>query len=160
MEASKDNSTVSEPSKPILWKPNALKKEAAPLFFPDLPPNPCSSKGSPVRLNTAFGGVGGEKLSLLNRIVALFDGFQGLFKGFGFFYDDGTSVFYGTPFSVDTICSRPCTEMCFVVCGKQGERVTEIRALRGPIYRRDHIRGLIVWRPEVHGPAPVKCSLD
>ena len=145
-EASKDNPAVSKSPKPVLWKPNSLAgKEVPPLSASPPNTNACS-RGSPVRLNMAFGGVGGEKLPLLSRIVALFDNSQGLFLGFRFFYDDGTSACYGTHLSGDTTRPSPCSEMSFLVCGEQGERVTEMRALRGPIYRRDHIRGLTVWR--------------
>lgn len=78
----------------------------------------------------SFGGIFGEKLPFLNRIVALFDGYYGLFKGFVFCYDDGTRASYGTSLSVDTVSSsRFCIEMSFRVHGKQGERVTEIHAV-------------------------------
>lgn len=93
-----------------------------------------------------FGGTSGEKLPLINRLVGLFDGYTGLLKGFGFTYDDGTSSFYGDQPSVkDMSSSRPCFEMSYAMCGKQGERLVQIRASRGVLYKRWNISQLEVW---------------
>lgn len=138
-EASNDT-PASEPPRHILWKPNILEGKEMTLSSP-VPASPdVCSKRSPVRLHMCFGGICGEKLPFLNRIVALFHSYYGLFKGFIFCYDDGTRSSYGTSLSVDTISSsRFCIEMSFRVYGKQGERVTEIHAMHGAVYRRDHI---------------------
>ena len=152
-EAGKDKPTLP---KPVLWKPTPFTGKEVALLSASPPNINLRSKGSPVRLNMAFGGVGGEKLPLLNRIVALLDNSYGLFQGFRFFYDDGTSMCHGTPFSGYATCPNFCAEMSFVVCGEQGERVTEMRAHGAPIFRGDHIRGLTVWCPGSCGPAPGK----
>lgn len=100
---------------------------------------------SPVRLNMNFGGVRGEKLDLLNLVVAAVDGQNGVLTGFTFYYDDGMSASYG---STDSASSdglvRPSDEAPFAVRGRDGERITEIRVFRGMAYQREHIVGFQV----------------
>lgn len=86
-----------------------------------------SSDGSSFCLNIDFGGCAGAKLPLLNRITATLDRSPGLFKGFGFSYDDGTEEFFGTRSAFQNASSRrSCVEMSFPVSGRDGELVTEI----------------------------------
>lgn len=94
-----------------------------------------------------FGGPRGERLGLLNRVVALVGGTHGLFKGLDFFYDDGTVKSYGLRRVVEEACTtRPCVQPSFVVCGKQGERITEIRADKIDALGSDHVKRLrVCW---------------
>ncbi|MBE3041737.1 hypothetical protein IMZ48_03985 [Candidatus Bathyarchaeota archaeon] len=118
----------------ILWKSTvpSLPTKDVSLARLDPPAWPPANNHSPVRLNMNFGGLHGERLPLLNRVVAFLDGYSGLFMGFEFFYEDGTSAASGSRSSTRSARStRPCLEMSFVICGAQGERITEIRADQG-----------------------------
>lgn len=77
----------------IVWKPYAPPWKNVALASVDGRRPDIYDKQSPVRLNINFGGLRGERLRLLNTIVALLDSYTGLFKGFGFLYDDGQSSF-------------------------------------------------------------------
>lgn len=82
-------------------------------------------------LNMDFGGPRGEKLRLLNRVVALLDGRYGLFTGLEFFYDDGTRELHGSRYlDADAGRRTPSVEQSLVVCGKQGERIAEIHVTK------------------------------
>ena len=90
-------------------------------------PKGVSGDGSSFCLNIDFGGCSGAKLSLLNRITATLDRSPGLFKGFGFSYDDGTDEFFGTRSAIQNASSRrACVEISFPISGRNGELVTEI----------------------------------
>jgi len=77
-----------------------------------------------------FGGPKGEKLAQPNRIVVQFCPFERLPVGFGFAYDDGSEVFYGSRSITATADNqRGCTEISFSINSRLGERITEVQCL-------------------------------
>jgi len=92
-----------------------------------------------------FGGPMGNRLAQLNRLVAVFSPFTRLPVGFGFIYDDGKDVFYGSRSITNTIDSqRPCVEMSFSIKGRLGERITEIQGLSWVLRGEYSLRGFKV----------------
>ncbi|KPM40494.1 hypothetical protein AK830_g6068 [Neonectria ditissima] len=78
-------------------------------------------------LNMDFGGPGGSHLSRLNRVTALHDDYYGSFRGFHFFYTDGTKRMFGTRQIIDTMSKRwTCIEQSFALDGPGGERITSL----------------------------------
>ena len=120
------------------------------------------SDGSSFCLNIDFGGCAAAKLPLLNRITATLDRSPGLFKGFGFSYDDGTEEFFGIRSGFQNASSqRTCVEMSFPVAGKDGELVTEIGVRTRSSGSNARVGAIVVgWRANaLHFPFVSPASL-
>ena len=134
-----------EPLLATLWRQAVPHGKDVSLVPANPKPRPGIQEFSPVCLNMPFGGPRGEKLQHLNRVVACIESGTGAFTGFRFCYDGGSSATYGDQSCTMSASSRRfCVEMSFVVCGRQGERITEIRADRYTRFGSEYILALHV----------------
>ncbi|KAM6534062.1 hypothetical protein FALCPG4_006999 [Fusarium falciforme] len=78
-----------------------------------------------------FGGTDGSRLSRLNPIVALHDDRGGFFRGFAFFYADGSKEAFGTTEILDSANKRwTCIEQSIALDGPGGERIVKLGLVR------------------------------
>jgi hypothetical protein len=117
--------------------PPRERESRLPLWTPDLPANPLAAQQAlawnglrdanpPYYLDICFGGDGGEKLALLNRVV-LYQTNSSALQGIAFSYDDDTEMVFGTGHAT----AQPgfevvCTEPSFYIRGAAGERITRV----------------------------------
>ncbi|RSM07201.1 hypothetical protein CDV31_008754, partial [Fusarium ambrosium] len=78
-------------------------------------------------LDMDFGGADGSRLSRLNRIVAFHDDGGGSFRGFAFFYTDGSEESFGMKDILHTASKRwTCIEQSLALDGPGGERIVKL----------------------------------
>ncbi|KAI8723142.1 hypothetical protein NCS52_00169300 [Fusarium sp. LHS14.1] len=83
-------------------------------------------------LDMNFGGTDGSRLSRLNRIVAFHDDHCGSFRGFAFFYTDGSEEAFGMKEILNTASKRwTCIEQSIALDGPGGERIVKLGLVRG-----------------------------
>ncbi|RSL87389.1 hypothetical protein CEP52_015543 [Fusarium oligoseptatum] len=83
-------------------------------------------------LDMNFGGTDGSRLSYLNRIVAFHDDRDGLFRGFAFFYTDGSEKAFGMKEIINTARERwTCIEQSIALDGPGGERIVNLGLVGG-----------------------------
>lgn len=86
-----------------------------------------------------FGGTDGSRLSRLNRVVAFHDDCGGHFRGFAFFYTDGSGDAFGMKEIINTANKRwTCIEQSIALNGPGGERIIKLGLMRGKNDLGDH----------------------
>ncbi|EEU40663.1 uncharacterized protein NECHADRAFT_76034 [Fusarium vanettenii 77-13-4] len=95
---------------------------------------PEAEKGSWIptfALDMNMGGTDGSRLSRLNRIVALHDDRGGFFRGFAFFYTNGSKESFGMREVLDSASKRwTCIEQSIALDGPGGERIVKLGFVR------------------------------
>ncbi|RSL49429.1 hypothetical protein CEP54_012455 [Fusarium duplospermum] len=125
-------------NRPWFWHPAKPNQRGTSTFL-EMPNVKLQRSISTLALNMNFGGTDGSRLSRLNRIVAFHDDCGGHFRGFAFFYKDGSGEAFGMKEIINTANKRwTCLEQSIAVDGPGGERIVKLGLMRGKNELGDH----------------------